>query len=300
MLLSKYSQIGLGHQILFLAENRIFKFDNILLFVIFTLFIELSLVYNDTNFGHIGSFIFFYIVVLYILYHLFFIVIIPLILRPKIYYNPNYRNINFSQKQLLAYFPSSFFYLITCTAFRRDNNKFKDEKRLITFFVYYDLINLSFKRPDHFMYFFINSSLYLIGGFVGTLIWILSASAHFKFFLLLNYFNFTISIIPVFIYAYYTLYLFFMRERFYIESYNKTSIYRRRSKRNLNLFHKFFLVDKIIEETSRYTKLDNSAFKLVVEIIIAIYFAICIPLIYNNIYSNSTKVVKSITLEIKR
>lgn len=285
MLSSKYHQIGLGHQILSFLTKK-----SILLFILFILYIGLGIIYCDAKFLFIGNFIIIYIVILYILYHIFFIIIVPLLLKPKIYYNPDYKDINFSQKELLSYFPAPIFYLISCTAYK-DKNSLKNEKKLITYFVYYDLINTSFKDPNSFKFFFIGISIYIIFGFTATLTWILFYIDYLKKLFPDDYLIFIISTIPIIIYAYYTLCIFSNKEYFYINYFNKAVKFGKYSKRNLNIFSHYFLVDKTIEQISEYHNVKNDAFKLLVEVVIAIYFAVSIPLIYNAIYPIDVKIV---------
>lgn len=295
-----YIEITLLEQIkrLFLSEIDAFLyFFKKIQFI--AIFISIIIIISYFNFFILWNIIL-YILSITLSINFFFIIIIPLLLRPKIFYNSTYKSISFTQKELIKNINFNSYnrniILISFSGFTKEEDKKEDNQiNIVIFLVYFKIItyNLSSLKKNYIVY----KIIYLISNFILTLLFVFyTLDILQESNLITENWLFIYSMFYFFLYSLYVFILINSSSSFYIRNL--------KFEHRIEIYNKYFLFDFILyknfinsKEIYKSVNILEKEKNYFMHILLAGIFWIYIPLMYDKIYNVNVN-VKSIDSKI--
>ncbi len=296
-----YIEIPLREQIKILFLNELKKIKQFIsykivlmrLLVFFLLFFNIFIYFYLNEYFNVFIYFILYMIGTFIIgISAFYIFFNPLILRLKIYYNMNYRNIYFNQQELLiSRLSDKNIVFVTLTSFSQDND-IQIEKESIVHLIYFKAMNYNLSSFEN--KYIVLVVTWLIGLFLCTL-WFIFIIVDNNSMLSEN-FLFFYSIVSFSLYSWFVYQYIKFASSFYKIGLNHSQ--------KIKIYDKYFIFDFILNyELIEFSKIYTNSNVLrknknyFIYVLLAGVFGIYLPLMYDKIYNVNVN-VKSIDSKV--
>lgn len=271
---NRFNRINTYNQIYY-----IFLRNHLTINVLFVFFISLSIYMFTLNINNSLQNIiipFEYLYFNLLAYHLFFVIIIPLIFRIDIYYNDTIRSVSFKQQKILEKYERSIF---VSDAFYNDigvvNKKTKYTK--LVPFVYFNFLDKYIQKNQ--LNFFARISIYFFVIFGADYFFIMEYIVKYN----TQYWHHN-NITFVYVGSLIVLYLWFI-----VKMVFSSKIYYE-NELTAQALKKYFLIDYKLPEGGLKQVSNEKIYEVFLTVYISIVLTIFIPIFYNEIYETNVNI----------